>query len=79
MSQTISLPKTVFENFIERLNRLETAVFGKKTTIIDEKITLTPIAKRRYKKMNKDIKEGKNIYTFNDSNSALKFLLSDKR
>ena len=79
MSQTISLPKTVFENLVERLNRLEAAVFSKKATTIDEKIALTPTAKRRYKKMEKDIKQGKNIYAFDDSKSALKFLVSDKR
>jgi hypothetical protein len=79
MSQTITLPKSVFEELIERLNRLEAAVFGKKEKIKEEYVKLSPKAKRRYKKMEEDIKKGKNIYTFNDPETALKFLFSDKR
>jgi hypothetical protein len=62
MSQTITLPKSVFEELIERLNRLEAAVFGKKEKIKEEYVKLSPKAKRRYKKMEEDIKKGKNIY-----------------
>ncbi len=79
MNQTISLPKSVFEELVTRLNRLETIVFGKKQSQgTDEYIKLSPAAKRRYKKMDEDIKNGKNIYTFNDKDDGLKFLLSDK-
>ena len=62
MSQTITLPKSVFEELIERLNRLEAGVFGKKEKIKEEYVKLSPKAKRRYKKMEEDIKKGKNIY-----------------
>lgn len=80
MNQTISLPKSAFEELVIRLNRLETIVFGKKQSqVTDEYIKLSPAAKRRYKKMDEDIKNGKNIYAFNDEDSALKFLLSDKK
>lgn len=80
MNQTISLPKSVFEELVTRLNRLETIVFGKKQSeTADEYIKLSPVAKRRYKKIDEDIKNGKNIYTFNDKDDGLKFLLSDKR
>jgi len=77
MNQTISLPTSVFEEIVTRLNRLETIVFGKKQSqVTDENIKLSSAAKRRYKKMDEDIKNGKNIYTFNNKDSALKFLLS---
>ncbi|MBI5123328.1 hypothetical protein HZA75_05725 [Candidatus Roizmanbacteria bacterium] len=80
MNQTISLPESVFEELVTRLNRLETIVFGKKQSqTADEYIKLSPAAKRRYKKIDEDIKNGKNIYAFNDENSALKFLLFDKK
>jgi len=79
MSQTITLPKSVFEKLVERLNRLETAVFGKKEKAKEEYVKPSPAAKRRYKKMEEDIKKGRNIYTFDDPETALKFLLSDKR
>ena len=80
MNQTISLPKSVFEELVTRLNRLETIVFGKKQSqVADEYIKLSPAAKRRYQKIDEDIKNGKNIYTFSDKDSALRFLLSDKR
>ncbi len=80
MNQTISLPKSVFEEFVTRLNRLETIVFGKsQSQKTDEYVKLSPAAKRRYKKMDEDFKNGKNIYTFNDKDDGLKFLLSDKR
>ena len=80
MSQTILLPKSVFEELVTRLNRLETIVFGKnQSQVADEYIKLSPAAKRRYEKINEDIKNNKNIYAFNNENSALKFLLSDKR
>jgi len=62
MSQTITLPKSVFEELIERVTRLEAAVFGKKEKIKEEYVKLSPKAKRRYKKMEEDIKKGKNIY-----------------
>ncbi|KKQ25970.1 MAG: hypothetical protein US40_C0004G0005 [Candidatus Roizmanbacteria bacterium GW2011_GWC2_37_13] len=80
MNRIISLPKSVFEELVTRLNRLETIVFGKsqsKTT--EEYIKLSPAAKKRYKKIDEDIKNGKNIYAFNDKDDGLKFLLSDKR
>lgn len=80
MNQTISLPKSVFEELVTRLNRLEAIVFGKKhSQVTDEDIKLSSAAKKRYKKMDEDIKNGKNIYAFNDEDSALKFLLSDKK
>ena len=80
MNQTISLPKSVFEELVTRINRLEVIVLGKKQSkTADEYIKLSSTAKRRYKKMDEDIKNGKNIYAFNDENSALKFLLSDKK
>ena len=79
MSQTISLPKSAFENLLERISRLETVVFGKKKKEYSDYIKLTPAAKKRYKKMDEDIKKGKNIYTFDNSDDALQFLLSDKR
>jgi hypothetical protein len=62
MSQTITLPKSVFEELIERITRLEAAVFGKKEKIKEEYVKLSPAAKKRYKKMEEDIKKGKNIY-----------------
>jgi len=79
MSQTITIPKSVFEDLIERLNRLEAVVFGKKQEIKEEYVKLSPAAKKRYKKMEEDIKKGRNIYTFDDPETALKFLVSDKR
>ena len=79
MNQTISLPKSVFEELVTRLNRLETIVFGKnKVKGRMNTSNSSPAAKRRYKKMDEDIKNGKNIYTFNDKDDGLKFLLSDK-
>lgn len=80
MNQTITLPKTVFENLIERINRLESVVFGKKKEKFpDEYVVLSDRAKKRYKKMDKDFKKGKNVYSFDNSDDALQFLLSDKR
>ena len=38
ISQIITLPKLVFEELIERLNRLEAAVFGKKEKIKEDTI-----------------------------------------
>jgi len=75
MNQTISLPKSVFEELVARLNRLETIVFGKsqsKTT--DEYIKLSPAAKKRYKKMDEDFKNGKNIYVAHSTEEFYKQL-----
>jgi hypothetical protein len=44
MSQTITLPKSVFEELIERLNRLEAAVFGKKEKIKEDTIEFLDIS-----------------------------------
>lgn len=80
MNQTISLPKSVLEELVTRLNRLETIIFGKQQSqTADEFIKLSPAAKKRYKNIDEDIKNGKNIYAFNDKDDGLKFLLSDKR
>ncbi len=80
MVQTITLPKTVIENLLNRINRLESAVFGeKKGQFPSEYVKLSPKAKSRYKKMEEDFKKGRNVYRFDNSEDALKFLLSDKR
>ena len=80
MNQTISLPKTILENLVERINRLEAVVFGKnKEKFPTEFIKLSPRAKKRYKKMEGDFKKGKNLYSFDNSDEALQFLLSDKK
>lgn len=80
MNQTITIPKTVFQNLIERINKLESAVFGKKKEQFpDEYVVLSERAKKRYKKMDEDFKKGRNVYSFTDADDALKFLLSDKR
>lgn len=62
MSQTITIPKSVFKELIERLTCLEAVVFGKKQEIKEEYVKLSPAAKKRYKKMEEDIKKGRNIY-----------------
>lgn len=75
MNQTISLPKSVFEELVTRLNRLETFVFGKNINHnMDEYIKLSPAAKRRYKKMDEDFKNGKNIYVANSTEEFFKQL-----
>ena len=80
MNQTISLPASVLEELLNRIGRLESIVFGKKTMDkFEEKIVLSERAKKRYKKMDEDLKQGKNIYAHKDSDEALRFLLSDKR
>lgn len=80
MNQTISLPASALEELLNRIGRLESIVFGKKTMDkFEEKIVLSERAKKRYKKINEDLKQGKNIYAHKDSNEALRFLLSDKR
>ena len=57
MNQTISLPKSAFEELVTRLNRLETIVFGKKQgQVTNEDIKLSSAAKKRYKKMDEEIK-----------------------
>jgi hypothetical protein len=72
MNQTITLPKSVFEQLVVRLNRLEAMVFGKN-------IPLSSAAKKRYEKIDTDIAQGKNIHTFDNGDKALTFLLADKR
>jgi len=62
MSQTITISKSVFEELIERINPLEAVVFGKKEKVKEEYVKLLPTVKRRYKKMEEDIKKGRNIY-----------------
>ncbi len=80
MNQTISLPASALEELLNRIGRLESIVFGKKTIDkFEEKIVLSERAKKRYKKMDEDLKQGKNIYVHKDSDEALRFLLSDKR
>ncbi|MDO8741808.1 MAG: hypothetical protein Q7J11_01540 [Candidatus Roizmanbacteria bacterium] len=80
MNQTISLPASALEELLNRIGRLELIVFGKKTMDkFEDKIVLSERAKKRYKKMDKDLKQEKNIYAYKDSNEALRFLLSDKR
>ncbi len=80
MNQTISLPASALEELLNRIGRLESIVFGKKTMDkFEEKIVLSERAKKRYKKMDEDLKQGKNIYAHKDSDEALRFLLSDKR
>jgi hypothetical protein len=44
MSQTITLPKSVFEELIERITRLEAAVFGKKEKIKEDTIEFLDIS-----------------------------------
>lgn len=78
MNQIISLPKTIFEQLIERINRLEKAVFGKKKQRKAEYVSLSIKAKKRYKKIEEDLKIGKNIYSFDNAEDGLKFLISDK-
>ncbi|GAB4219878.1 MAG: hypothetical protein Fur009_7990 [Candidatus Microgenomates bacterium] len=79
MGQTITLPKSTFDEILKRLYRLEEIVFGKKIDSEKEYIRLSKKAKLRYKKMNEDIKKGENIYTFNDSDEAINFLLQDEK
>jgi len=81
MNQTISLPASALEELLNRIGKLESIVFGKKKTMgkFEEKIVLSERAKKRYKKMDEDLKQGKNIYAHKDSDKALRFLLSDKR
>jgi len=43
MNQTITLPKSVFEELIERITRLEAAVFGKKEKIKEDTIEFLDI------------------------------------
>jgi hypothetical protein len=43
MSQTITLPKSVFEELIERVARLEEAFFGKKEKIKEDTIEFLDI------------------------------------
>lgn len=80
MTQIISLPQPVFEELVGRIRRLESAVFGKKKEQFPaEYVKLSLCAKKRYQKIDEDIKKGKNIYSFNNPDDALSFLLSDKR
>lgn len=80
MSNAITLPKSVFNDLINRINMLEMAVFGGKSRELPaENITLTHRAKNRYVKMKEDSKKGKNFYSFDNPDKALDFLLSDKR
>ena len=44
MSQTITLPKSVFEELIERVARLEEAFFGKKEKIKENTIEFLDIS-----------------------------------
>lgn len=62
MNQSITLPKTVFEELVGRIKRLESVVFAKnQKQFPDEKVILSQRAKRRYKKMDEDFKKGRNI------------------
>lgn len=80
MNQTISLPASALEELLNRIGRLESVVFGKKIMDkFEEKIVVSERAKKRYKKMDEDLKQGKNIYAYKNSDEALRFLLSDKR
>lgn len=80
MTQIISLPQPVFEELVSRIRRLESVVFGKKKEQFPaEYVRLSPRAKKRYQKMDKDIIKGKNIYSFDNPDDALSFLVSDKR
>jgi len=74
MSQTITIPKSVFKELIERLTCLEAVVFGKKQEIKEEYVKLSPAAKKRYKKMEEDIKKGRNIYIANSTEDFFKQL-----
>lgn len=79
MSQTITIPKSTFDEILKRLYRLEEIVFGKKITTDKEYVKLSKKAKLRYKKIEEDLKKGKNLYTFNDGDEAINFLLQDKK
>ncbi len=74
MSQTITLPKTAFENLLDRIGRLESAVFGKKEQFPAEYVKLTPRAKKRYKKMEEDFKKGRNFYVAESTEEFFKQL-----
>ena len=77
MSQTVSIPKTVFENLVERINKLEAVVFGKKKEKFpDEYVVLSKRAEKRYKKMDEAFKKGRNFYVADDVNTLLKELKS---
>jgi len=75
------LPKSVLDQLVTRLNRLEAIVFGKNKSqgTNPQDIILSSKAKKRYEKIDRDITQGKNIHTFDDGESALTFLLADKR
>ena len=50
-----------------------------KEPIPDEYVRLSPNAKKRWEKIDADIKAGRNIYEFSDPEEALRFLHSSKR
>ena len=77
MSQTITIPKTIFAELINRLNRLEAAVFGKKKGQFPvEYVVLSERAKKRYKRMGEDFKKGRNFYVADNVEGLLKELKS---
>jgi len=80
MSNAITLPRSVLNDLITRISKLEIAVFGKKGQVLStEKIILKGRVKDHYKHMDEDFKKGKNFYSFDDPDQALDFLLSNKR
>lgn len=59
---------------LDRIGRLESAVFGKKEQFPAEYVKLSPRAKKRYKKMEEDFKKGKNFYVAESMEDLLKEL-----
>ena len=68
MNQTIAVPKSVFQNLVERINKLESVVLGKKKGRFPaEYVVVSEKAKKRYKKMDEDFKKGRNFKSFNST------------
>ena len=59
MTQTLALEKTLIEEILARLENIENLL---NELLQGEIVTLSPTAKKRFKKIEEDIKKGANLY-----------------
>lgn len=75
MARTVTIPRTLLDELLIRISRLEKAVFKKAHVVQKEPtVQLSARAEKRYAKMEDDFRQGKNISTAYSVDELLKQL-----